>query len=85
MISLDSDTRTRVQIAALLFTMSNAVVFGAGLIGLLMLGLSAQATGLGIALITVCSIVIAGPIAWMIAPRLRTRYWRRTGQGYARQ
>ena len=70
------DTAVRAQITALIFTMTNAVLFGAGLITVLMLNLSAQATGIGIAAVTAFSFIVAAPAAWLIAPRLRARYWR---------
>ena len=70
------DTAVRAQISALIFTMTNAVLFGAGLITVLMLNLSAQATGIGIVAVTAFSFIVAAPAAWLIAPRLRARYWR---------
>lgn len=70
------DTAVRAQISALIFTMTNAVLFGAGLVTVLLLGLSAQATGIGIAAVTAFSFLVAAPAAWLIAPRLRARYWR---------
>ena len=70
------DTAVRAQITALIFTMTNAVLFGAGLITVLTLNLSAQATGIGIAAVTAFSFIVAAPAAWLIAPRLRARYWR---------
>lgn len=74
---MTQDTRVRAQITALIFSMTNAVLFGAGLVTVLLMGLSAQATGLGIAIVTAFSFLIAAPVAWMIAPRLRARYWRK--------
>lgn len=73
---MTQDTRVRTQISALIFTMTNAVLFGAGLVTVLLLGLSAQATGIGIAAVTAFSFLVAAPVAWLIAPRLRARYWR---------
>lgn len=70
------DTVVRTQISAVLFTMTNAVLFGAGLIAVLLMDLSAQATGIGIAAVTAFSFLVAAPFAWLIAPRLRARYWR---------
>lgn len=71
------ETVVRTQISALIFTMTNAVLFGAGLVTVLLLGLSAQATGIGIAAVTAFSFLVAAPVAWLIAPRLRARYWRK--------
>ena len=67
---------TRVQIAALIFLMVNAVLFGAGLITVLTIpALAAHAMGL-IPVVVALSFVLAAPIAWLLAPRLRARYWR---------
>jgi hypothetical protein len=73
---------TRATIAALVFTMVNAVVFGAGLITVLGVpALSARAMTL-IPTVVVLSPVLALPVSWFLAPRLRARYWRqREGLG----
>ena len=73
---MTQDTAVRTQISALIFVMTNAVLFGAGLVTVLLLGLSAQATGIGIAAVTAFSFIVGAPAAWLIAPRLRARYWR---------
>ena len=80
---MTQDTAVRAQISALIFTMTNAVLFGAGLIAVLMLDLSAQATGIGIAAVIAFSLLVGAPFAWMIAPRLRARYWREAPQNLA--
>jgi hypothetical protein len=74
---LDRDTRTRAGIAALVYTMTSAVMFGAGLITVLSVpGLQAH-LWVAIPIVVVLSLVLAAPAAWWIAPRLRARYWRR--------
>jgi hypothetical protein len=66
----------RTQIAALVYSMTNGVIFGVGLIVVLMVpSLNADA-GFWIAMVVVASLVLAAPFAWLIAPRLRARYWR---------
>jgi hypothetical protein len=67
---------TRVQIAALIFLMVNAVLFGAGLITILTVpALAAHAMAL-IPVVVALSFVVAAPVSWLMAPRLRARYWR---------
>jgi hypothetical protein len=67
---------TRIQIAALIFLMVNAVLFGAGLITVLAVpALASHAMAL-IPAVVALSFVIAAPISWFMAPRLRARYWR---------
>ena len=70
---MTQDTAVRTQISALIFVMTNAVLFGAGLVTVLLLGLSAQATGIGIAAVTAFSFIVGAPAAWLIAPRLIVR------------
>jgi hypothetical protein len=73
---MQQETKTRVQIAVLIYTMTNAVLFGAGLIAVLSVpALSEQAMVL-IPAVVALSLVIAAPVAWLMAPRLRARYWR---------
>ena len=75
------ETKTRVGIAALIYLMTNAVIFGAGLITVLLLpGLRGEGM-ISIPAVVVTSLILAAPIAWLIAPRLRARYKRqRTDQ-----
>ena len=67
---------TRVAIAALIYPIVNAVLFGAGVICVLSVPtLSEHALTLVPASI-VAGLVLAVPVSWVIAPRLRARYWR---------
>lgn len=73
---MSQDTKTRLGIASLVGLMVNAVLFGAGLIAILTIpALSAQ-TFVALPVVIVLSFVLAAPISWAIAPRLRARYWR---------
>ncbi len=71
------ETRTRAAIAALIYTMTNAVVFGAGLITLMTVPALRAHAAIGIPVVVAASLVLAAPLAWYLAPRLRARYWRR--------
>jgi hypothetical protein len=75
---MTEETWTRVQIAALIYSMTNAVLFGAGLVLVLTLPVVNAAAGLWISVVVAASLILAVPIAWWMAPRLRARYWRRT-------
>jgi hypothetical protein len=67
---------TKVAIAALIYSMVNAVLFGTGLIIVLTVpALSAHAIAL-VPAVVVVSLVLAIPVSWIVAPRLRARYWR---------
>jgi hypothetical protein len=71
-----SETKTRAGIAALIYPMANAVLFGAGLIAVLTLPASQAGMANGIAAVVAASLILAAPLAWWLAPRLRARYWR---------
>jgi multidrug efflux pump subunit AcrB len=73
---MQRETKTRVGIAALIYTMTNAVLFGAGLITVLLLPGFSSELMIWIPVVVVASIILAAPVAWLIAPRLRARYWR---------
>ena len=70
------DTKTRAGIAALLYTMVNAVMFGAALITVLTVPAFREHAASGIVAAVLASLVLAAPVAWLIAPRLRDRTWR---------
>ena len=71
------ETATRAQIAALIYSMINAILFGSGLVLVLTLPVLSADAGFWISVVVVASLVLAAPIAWAMAPRLRARYWRR--------
>ncbi|HEX2019961.1 MAG TPA: hypothetical protein VGO17_13555 [Aurantimonas sp.] len=67
---------TRFRIAMVIYGMTNAVIFGFGAILVLSFPEVSEAWPYLIPAVVVASFVLAAPIAWMIAPRLRARYWR---------
>jgi hypothetical protein len=72
---------TRALIAALIYSMTSGVLFGAGLILVLTLPVLSADTGLWISVVVGASFVLVAPVAWWIAPRLRPG----TGGGAAPQ
>ncbi|MDC7786326.1 hypothetical protein PQJ75_13340 [Rhodoplanes sp. TEM] len=68
--------RTRILVTGLVYMMVQAVLFGIGTILIVSTPLAADARTL-MPLHIVISFVVAVPIAWYLAPRLRARYWRR--------
>jgi len=56
--------------------MTNAVIFGAGLIAVLTLPALSASAAIWIPVVVVASLLLAAPVAWLIAPRLKARYWR---------
>lgn len=69
--------KTRIWIAAILFPMVNAVLFGIGITALLSVPFLADQAGNLFSPVVAASFLIAAPISWFIAPRLRARYWHR--------
>ena len=70
------ETTTRASIAALVYLMTSAVLFGVGIVVVLTVpALSANAVFL-IPAVVVASLILGAPAAWIIAPRLRARYGR---------
>jgi hypothetical protein len=53
------------------------VLFGAGIILVMTWPALTVDAGFWIAVIVAASVILAAPIAWWIAPRMRARYWRR--------
>ncbi len=68
----------RIQIAAMVYLMVQAIMFGAGIIIVLATPLNAMAMQLMPWVVGVTAI-LSLPISWLIAPRLRARYWREKG------
>ena len=69
----------RIGIAALVFMMVQAVLFGTGVVLVLATPLSDFAMTL-LPWVVGISTVVSLPLSWLIAPRLRLRYWRERGQ-----
>ena len=68
--------KTRLWIAAMVYPMVNAVIFGVLAIAMLSIpALNEQASTLFLYIVP-ASFILSAPVSWMIAPRLRLRYWR---------
>jgi hypothetical protein len=65
---------TRLAIAALVFMMVQAVLFGIGAIVILATPLQTRAVELFPAMIAI-SVALSLPLSWWLAPRLRARFW----------
>ncbi|MCM8733050.1 hypothetical protein TSH100_20285 [Azospirillum sp. TSH100] len=67
---------TRLRLAILIYGMIQGVVFGIGTVLVLAVpSFSEQAMTL-MPTVVILSIVLAAPIAWFVAPRLRLRFWQ---------
>ena len=67
----------RWMITAVIYMMVNAVLFGIGVTAVLSIPTLAEQASTLIWVVTVVSFVLALPIAYVLAPRLRARYQRR--------
>jgi hypothetical protein len=76
-MSTTPDISTRSRIGLLIYGMANAVLFGIGIVVVLTVDSLSQHAWLLIPLVVVASLILAWPIAWLIAPRLRKPLWRR--------
>jgi len=67
---------TRLQIAAMVFMMVNAVAFGVGIVPVLLIPSLANNAFETVPAVVIASFLISAPLSWFIAPRLRARYWK---------
>lgn len=68
--------KTRLWIAVMLYPVVNAVLFGFGIVPVLSIKSLSEQAGTLMPMVVIASLILAAPIAWFIAPRLRLRYWR---------
>ena len=71
---MNSDNQARLGVAALIYLIVNAVVFGVGLISVLMTPMLAQHAFFWIPVIIVTSFGLSAPLAWFIAPFMMMRF-----------
>jgi hypothetical protein len=71
-----TEAKTRAAIAALIYPMTDAVIFGTGLVVVLTLPTLRGEEAISIPTVVVASLILAAPAAWVIAARLRARHWR---------
>ena len=76
---VQSGTRNRRRIAVLIYSMTNAVIFGAGIITVMNVAALRANAFFWIPVVVAASLILAAPLAWLIAPRLQARYDRRRG------
>jgi uncharacterized membrane protein YiaA len=77
---MSQETMMRLRIAALIYPMAGAVIFGIGIVLALTLPALNADAGFWIVVVVVASIILSAPISWLIAPRLRARYWRQRAE-----
>jgi peptidoglycan/LPS O-acetylase OafA/YrhL len=73
----ESEISTRSRLGLLIYGMTNAVLFGIGITLVVSIESLSERAWTLIPLVIVLSLILAWPIAWFIAPRLRQPLWRR--------
>lgn len=67
------DNIARVRVAALIYAMVNAVVFGSGLLTVLLTPALSQQAFFWIPAVVTISFILSAPLAWTIAPAMMMR------------
>ena len=80
---MQRETKARVGIAAITTDDECGSVRRWACRGTLLPGFGSQLI-IWIPVVVVASIILAAPVAWLIAPRLRARYWRERHHVYIR-
>ena len=81
---MSDNTRARAMVAALIFVMVNAFVFGAGLVTVLAVPTLAEHASFWIPVVVLASFVLAPPLSWLIAPWMMLRFMRASHFVHAR-
>lgn len=71
---MSKDVKARLMVVALIYAVVNAVVFGAGMIVVLVTPPLAQHAFFWVSAVVVSSFVISAPLAWFIAPQMMMRF-----------
>jgi hypothetical protein len=71
---MNTDNQARLRVAALIYLMVNAVVFGVGIITVLMTPTLAQHAFFWVPTMIVTSFILSAPLAWFIAPSMMMRF-----------
>jgi hypothetical protein len=82
---MEKRTKTRLSIAVLIYWMTNAVIFGVGVATVLSIPELRENAATLVPLVVITSFILAVPVAWLIAPRLRARYQRKQEQARLRE
>lgn len=77
LMSTDTEISTRSRVGLLIYGMTNAVLFGIGIVLVLSIESLSEHAWILIPLVVLVSLLLAWPIAWLIVPRLRKPLWRR--------
>ena len=71
---MTENTLARVRVAALIFSMVNAVVFGVGIVTILTIPALAADASFWIPAVVLASFLLSPPLSWLLAPRMMLRF-----------
>jgi hypothetical protein len=71
---MTSNTLARLRVAALIFSMVNAVIFGAGITTVLSIPALAAHASFWIPAVVLASFLLSPPLAWILAPMMMLRF-----------
>lgn len=71
---MTKNTLARVRVAALIFSMVNAVIFGVGTITVLSIPALAAHASFWIPAVVLASFLLSPPLSWLLAPRMMLRF-----------
>jgi len=71
---MDNDNRARLRVAALIYCMVNAVVFGIGVLLVVSIPALMSHAFFWIPALVISSFVISAPLSWFIAPWMMMRF-----------
>lgn len=70
------NTLARLRVAALIFSMVNAVIFGVGIVTVLTIPALAAHAAFWIPAVVLASFVLSPPLSWFLAPTMMMRFTR---------
>ncbi len=71
---MTSNTLARARVAALIFSMVNAVIFGVGIVAILSIPALAAQASFWIPIVVLASFLLSPPLSWMLAPTMMLRF-----------
>lgn len=81
---MSENTLARVRVAGLIFSMVNAVVFGAGIVAILTIPALAADAAFWIPALVLASFLLSPPLSWFLAPTMMLRFTRASRFVHAR-
>lgn len=72
--------RTRLAISAILYPLINALMFSMGAVTILTIPILTGIAAPAMMTVITVAFIASAPVAWLIAPHLRYRYWEQKSE-----